>query len=546
MPSSKKTTWLIVASALIVILLVAYAVMRDTAKDVSPADIRTMLAEQRIVRVALTRHYDYFFTQESVVKTAAGQINSSEYDTLIVESHADASNIVMLMAVMVFALGVLSIWGRYWMKHRTAPSAQPYTIEPRSDDQMIKPMQSDVTFDDIGGISDVKEELEEIIDFLRHSHKYLRFGARLPRGVLLIGPPGVGKTMIAKAVASEANVPFYYHSGSSFVHIYVGMGAKRVQQLFSAAATNAPAIIFIDEIDAVGKMRDGGRSNDEREATLNQLLTEMDGFADSSGIIVIAATNKVELLDPALLRAGRFDRRVYVDLPTPSEREAIIQKYLKPIPHHLDTEMIAGNTVGFSGAALAALVNESALHALRRKVKHVEMHDVMMMRDKVAFGKKRTPFMSDRQKRCRAVYLAGKAVVACWYELPFDKVLLGSDTIRPTMSEPMLHHEIEARIRMLLAGKIACLLRFGEHTSAVANDLKEAKRLSEAMLFGYGMGSSMLPPKDEQAALLLRLEDETRTVLTAKNDAMQSIEEILLKNESIDRAMVREKIDAVL
>ncbi|MEJ2469416.1 MAG: AAA family ATPase, partial [Campylobacterales bacterium] len=334
----------------------------------------------------------------------------------------------------------------------------------------VQPAVSDVTFEDIGGISDVKEELEEIIDFLKNPQRYRHFGARLPKGVLLVGPPGVGKTMIAKAVAAEANAPFYYQSASSFVHIYVGMGAKRVSELFRAASANAPAIIFIDEIDAVGKVREGG-SNEEREATLNQLLTEMDGFTDSSGIIVIAATNKIDVLDPALLRAGRFDRRIFVDLPTPQEREAIIAKYLEKIPHSVIASEIAQITVGFNGAALAALVNEAALHSLRHRQIHVRMEDVLAVKDKVAYGKKRLPILNEEQKECRATYLAGKAVAAAWYDLPFEKVMLGSESIRPALSEPLMRHEIESHIRLLLAGKIMCEIRYHEHASSAKEDL---------------------------------------------------------------------------
>ena len=261
-------------------------------------------------------------------------------------------------------------------------------MEEIDKDFVIEPQKSDVTFADVAGISEVKEELVEIVDFLKNPQKYKEFGIKLPKGVLLVGPPGVGKTLIAKAVAGEAGVPFFYQSGATFVQMFVGVGAKRVKSLFNKAKQNAPSIIFIDEIDAIGKVR-GALRNDEREATLNQLLTEMDGFEKSEGVIVIAATNKVELLDDALLRAGRFDRRVYVELPGLDDREGILKIYLKNKPFKGDVREIAKMTVGFSGAALASLVNEASIYALNSNKKSIGIEDFLAVKDKVLAGKKR-------------------------------------------------------------------------------------------------------------------------------------------------------------
>ena len=216
----------------------------------------------------------------------------------------------------------------------------------------IQAVTSNITFKDVAGIKEIKEELEEVVDFLNNPSKYLQYGIKLPKGVLLVGPPGVGKTLIARAVAGEADVPFFYQSGASFVHIYVGMGAKKVRELFAKAKQSAPAIIFIDEIDAVGKAR-SGKSNDERESTLNELLTQMDGFDGDSGVIVIAATNKIEVLDDALLRAGRFDRRVHVGLPNIEDRKKILELYLNGKNHEINIEKLVNETAGFSSAALA-------------------------------------------------------------------------------------------------------------------------------------------------------------------------------------------------
>jgi ATP-dependent metalloprotease FtsH len=363
--------------------------------------------------------------------------------------------------------------------------------------------------------------------------------------VLLVGPPGVGKTMIAKAVAAEANVPFYYQSGASFVQIYVGMGAKRVQELFSAAKSNAPAIIFIDEIDAVGKKRDGSR-NDEREATLNQLLTEMDGFEDTSGVIVIAATNKIDVLDSALLRAGRFDRRIFVELPTPREREAILSKYLAHVPNNVSVEAIARMTVGFNGAALAALVNEAALLSLRQNDLRVTMEHIEAVKDKVLFGKKKIPVLTEEQKAFRARYQAGKAYIAHHFDLPFDKVVLTSETIRPATVEPMLKHEMEQCARVLLAGTAACELKFNEHGTNAADDIAQARELVESMVDTYAMGTSIVPEPSQKAETFKRLYSETKALLEGNDAVLDAIASILLERESISKEGVDKIVDEIL
>jgi ATP-dependent Zn protease len=347
--------------------------------------------------------------------------------------------------------------------------------------------------------------------------------------------------MIAKAVAHEADVPFFYQSGASFVQIYVGMGAKRVSELFAAAKKNAPAIIFIDEIDAVGKKR-GGERNDEREGTLNQLLTEMDGFEDTSGIIVIAATNNIEVMDSALLRAGRFDRRVFVELPTATEREAILEKYLRHIPHDLNVAEVARMTVGFNGAALAALVNEAALLCLRTREIQVTMHHFLLMKDKVMFGKKQLAVLSEKQRHYQARYQAGKVFAAIWFDLAFEKITLSNDTITPPTAEPLLQHEIEAHIRIHLAGMVACELRFGEHASNASHDLEVARDLATSMIEKYGMGTSLLPQAQDIGALLERLQQETRILLERYSLSLDRLEAILNEYEQISKALAKETV----
>ncbi|MGB6018989.1 MAG: AAA family ATPase, partial [Sulfurimonadaceae bacterium] len=315
--------------------------------------------------------------------------------------------------------------------------------------------------------------------------------------------------------------------------------AKRVHELFVAAKNNSPAIIFIDEIDAVGKERDGNRS-DEREATLNQLLTEMDGFEDSSGVIVVAATNKIDVLDAALLRAGRFDRRVFVELPTPIEREAILHKYLSKVPNSVNVDEIVQMSVGFNGASLATLVNEAALLALREQAMQVSMDHFYAVKDKVAYGKKKLAILSPQQKQFRARYLAGKAVIAYSNNLPFEKVMLSSETIKPQMDAPMIKSEIEAHIKVLLGGMAACDIQFDEHATNVSNDLKQAKKLALEMVDQYGMGKSVVALVNEDVAILDTLYKEAKAELVQLESAIVAIESVLMEKEAITKEHISE------
>ncbi|MEO1938295.1 MAG: AAA family ATPase, partial [Sulfurimonas sp.] len=465
------------------------------------------------------------------------------------------NNLLIYLLVFIVVLGLGSLLFKFFQKRGflsdvsfkklSSDSADVTSTNPLDLSSPITPLKSDVSFEDIGGISDVKMELEEIIDFMKNPKRYKNFGARMPKGVLLVGPPGVGKTMIAKAVANAADVPFYYQSGASFVQIYVGMGAKRVHELFAAAKKNAPSIIFIDEIDAVGKKRDGQR-NDEREATLNQLLTEMDGFEGSSGVIVIAATNKIDVLDAALLRAGRFDRRIFVELPTKKERESILEKYLQKVPHDLDISTVASMTVGFNGAALAALVNEAALLALRQNDFQVTLEHFEMVKDKVMFGKKKLQMLNDKQKAYRITYQAGKVLVATYYDLPFEKLMLSNEHLTPTTDEPFIKQELEARIKMLIAGSVACDIKYGEHSSSAKGDLDEAKEIVKKMVLEYGMGSSIVADEEEQEVLLKRLYAETEVLLQKHANVIQVIESELREYESVTKQEVKKYLDAVL
>jgi len=322
-------------------------------------------------------------------------------------------------------------------------------------------------------------------------------------------------------------------------------GGKRVSELFSAAKKNAPAIIFIDEIDAVGKKREGGR-NDEREGTLNQLLTEMDGFEETSGIVVIAATNNIDVMDAALLRAGRFDRRIFVELPTAGEREAILQKYLRHIPNDLSVSDVAKMTVGFNGASLAALVNEAALLCMRQKEIQVKLEHFLAVKDKVMFGKKKIAMLSDEQRRYQVRYQAGKVFAATWFDLPYEKITLTNDAITPPTAEPQLRHEIEAHVRVHLAGIASSHLRFGEHASNASHDLSVAKDLVHAMIYEYGMGSSVLPSEEDEAKLMDRLYTEMSTLLERNENILAKFEAILDEYEHISKALARATMHEIL
>ncbi|SFV67345.1 Cell division protein FtsH [hydrothermal vent metagenome] len=551
MPISKSNRIVLIVSAFAIIALVLFALLRDNADAITLHQANSLLQNKQVKKVIVTKKYVYLKTVHGYYKIASSQVTPRMFVNYKVEVENESDILIYILSlVLFFGLGTLFI---KFLQNRGILRSVEFKSSEQSTNKMqsslalngpIEAIKSDVSFDDIGGISDVKIELEEIIDFMKNPKRYKNFGARMPRGVLLVGPPGVGKTMIAKAVANAADVPFYYQSGASFVQIYVGMGAKRVHELFAAAKKNAPAIIFIDEIDAVGKKRDGQR-NDEREATLNQLLTEMDGFEGSSGVIVIAATNKIDVLDSALLRAGRFDRRVFVELPTKKEREAILLKYLDKVPHELDVKVIAGMTVGFNGAALAALVNEAALLALRQNDFHVTIEHFFQVKDKVMFGKKKLQMLGEKQKAYRITYQAGKVVVATYFDLPFEKLMLSNEKLTPATDEPFIKEELEARVKMLIAGSVACDMKFDAHASSAKSDLDEAKEITLKMCQEYGMGSAIIPEEKEEEFMLKRLYEETKLLLESLGEVVSNVESVLQERESITKEEVKKYINEI-
>jgi len=378
----------------------------------------------------------------------------------------------------------------------------------KSKAKMLTEKQGRVTFDDVAGIDEAKEELEEIVEFLRNPQKFSRLGGKIPKGALLVGPPGTGKTLLARAIAGEAGVPFFTISGSDFVEMFVGVGASRVRDMFEQAKKNAPCIVFIDEIDAVGRHRGAGYGggNDEREQTLNQLLVEMDGFEANEGVIIIAATNRKDVLDPALLRPGRFDRQVTVGNPDIKGREKILGVHARktPLGPDVDLRIIARGTPGFSGADLANLVNEAALMAARIGRRFVTMEDFESAKDKVMMGaERRSMVLTADQKEKTAYHEAGHAVVGL--NLPMcDPVYkatiiprggaLGMVVSLPEMDRLNWHKdECEQKLAMTMAGKAAEILKYGEEhvSNGPAGDIQQASQLARAMVLRWGMSEKV-------------------------------------------------------
>ena len=448
--------------------------------------------------------------------------------------------------------------------------------------KLLSSQQKKVTFKDVAGAEEAKEELQEIIEFLKEPQKFQKLGGRIPKGVLLVGPPGTGKTLLARAIAGEAGVPFFSISGSDFVEMFVGVGASRVRDLFEQGKKNAPCIIFIDEIDAVGRHRGAGLGggHDEREQTLNQLLVEMDGFESNEGVILIAATNRPDVLDPALLRPGRFDRRVIVARPDVKGREGILQVHTKRIPlaEDVDITVLARGTPGFSGADLANLVNEAALNAARYNQKSVTMADFEGAKDKVLMGvERKSLIISDAEKRNTAYHEAGHALVAALlpHADPLHKVTiiprgmaLGVTMQLPSDDKHTYTRDfLESQIAIMMGGRLAEELFLGHMTTGAGNDIEQATEMARRMVCDYGMsslgpltfgkreeqiflGREIAQHRDysEDTAIKIDLEvkrfisegyEKAKKILEENRDTLARIAEALLEREVLDANEVR-------
>ena len=451
--------------------------------------------------------------------------------------------------------------------------------------RLLSMQQKKITFKDVAGVDEAKEELKEIIEYLREPAKFQKLGGRIPKGVLLVGPPGTGKTLLARAVAGEANVPFFSISGSDFVEMFVGVGASRVRDLFEQGKKNAPCIIFIDEIDAVGRHRGAGLGggHDEREQTLNQLLVEMDGFESNDGVILVAATNRPDVLDPALLRPGRFDRRVVVGLPDVRGREEILGVHVKKVPVSDDTNLnvLARGTPGFSGADLANMVNEAALSAARMNRKQVTMYDFEVAKDKVLMGAERkSMLLTDEEKRVTAYHEAGHALVSLMHEHsdPIHKVTiiprgmaLGVTIFLPGDRHNYTREYLEANLAIAYGGRVSEEIFLNQMSTGAGSDIESATDLARRMVCEYGMsrlGPLTFGKKEEQIFLgreiaqhrdfseetarqidleVRRLIDEAyqsaHGIVETNADAMHRIAAALLERETIDAEEVKMLIE---
>ncbi|SFS10694.1 cell division protease FtsH [Granulicella pectinivorans] len=445
--------------------------------------------------------------------------------------------------------------------------------------RLLSMQQKKITFKDVAGVDEAKEELKEIIEFLREAQKFQRLGGRIPKGVLLVGPPGTGKTLLARAVAGEANVPFFSISGSDFVEMFVGVGASRVRDLFEQGKKNAPCIIFIDEIDAVGRHRGAGLGggHDEREQTLNQLLVEMDGFESNDGVILIAATNRPDVLDPALLRPGRFDRRVVVDRPDIRGREEVLRVHAKKVPMAEDVNLnvLARGTPGFSGADLANMVNEAALTAARFNRKSVHMYDFEIAKDKVLMGAERKSMLrTPEELKITAYHEAGHTLVSALrsHSDPLHKVTiiprgmaLGVTVYLPEQDQHTVSRDyLETRLAMMMGGRVAEEIFLKQMTTGAGNDIERSTALARAMVCEYGMSDlgPMTFGKKEQEVFLGReigqsrdFSDDTAKQIDAEvrkfvDAAYKSAYEILDSHHDIMHRMAqalleRETLDSV-
>ena len=517
--------------------------------------------------------------KNDLLKSAREVVNGRPRVTKV-EEESSSSYIWPMLITWAPLLFIIAIW--IFMLRQMQSGGNKALSFGKSRAKLLNNQQKRVTFKDVAGVEEAKEELQEIIEFLKEPQKFQKLGGRIPKGVLMMGPPGTGKTLLARAIAGEANVPFFSISGSDFVEMFVGVGASRVRDLFEQGKKNAPCIIFIDEIDAVGRHRGAGLGggHDEREQTLNQLLVEMDGFESNDGVILIASTNRPDVLDPALLRPGRFDRRVVVSRPDVRGREGILKVHTRKIPlgEDVDISVIARGTPGFTGADLANLVNEAALNAARYNKKLVAMGDFELAKDKVLMGAERKSMViSNEEKRVTAYHEAGHTLVGLKVPNadPVHKVTiiprgmaLGVTQQLPEGDRHNYSQEyLLGQIAILMGGRIAEDTFLGSITTGASNDIERATELARAMVCEYGMsemGPLTFGKKEEQIFLgreiaqhrdfsedtAIKIDEQVKKIVTAQyeraksiieenRDTMIRLAECLLERESLDGVEIR-------
>jgi len=496
-----------IASLVILVILWSFFPTGPKAKEFTFSEFMDQVEQKNVQEVTL---------QENQVRgklkdgTAFKAVMPSQYADLIKALRENGVNIVVKdtgrsnwLAILLnwFPILLLIFFWFMFMRQMQAGGNKALSFG-KSRAKLFSAMQKKVTFKDVAGVDEAKVELQEIIEFLKDPHKFQRLGGRIPKGVLLVGAPGTGKTLLARAVAGEANVPFFSISGSDFVEMFVGVGASRVRDLFDQGKKHAPCLIFIDEIDAVGRQRGAGLGggHDEREQTLNQLLVEMDGFDSNEGIILIAATNRPDILDMALLRPGRFDRRIVVPMPDVRGREEILRVHARKVPlsDDVDLKVTARSTPGFSGADLANLINEAALLAARKGQNNVTMKDMEEAKDKVLMGvERRSMIISDEDKRNTAFHEAGHALVAALIPEadPIHKVTIIPRGLALGLTQQLPLSDrytytkdyLEAQLTVLLAGRATEEMTLGKVTTGAANDLEKATEIARKMVCQWGM-----------------------------------------------------------
>jgi len=484
--------------------------------------------------------------------------NNVKFDVKPREEPSILMSILISWGPMLLLIGV---W-IYFMRQMQGGGKGGAFSFGKSRARMLDESNNTVTFADVAGCDEAKEEVKELVDFLKDPQKFQKLGGRIPRGVLMVGPPGTGKTLLAKAIAGEAKVPFFSISGSDFVEMFVGVGAARVRDMFEQAKKSAPCIIFVDEIDAVGRHRGAGLGggNDEREQTLNQMLVEMDGFETNLGVIVMAATNRPDILDPALLRPGRFDRQVYVTLPDIRGREQILNVHMRKVPIGQDirADVIARGTPGFSGADLANLVNEAALFAARRNARVVEMVDFEKAKDKIMMGAERKSMVMDEEERRNTAYHeSGHALIGRMLPKldPVHKVTiiprgraLGVTVSLPEKDRYSYNRDyMLAQISMLFGGRIAEEVFMGQMTTGASNDFERATQLARDMVTRYGMSAALGPmvyAENEGEVFLGRSITKTTTMSEAtmlKVDA--EVRRIIDEQYAVARKLIEDNAD---
>ncbi len=505
--------------AIIVVFSFISSQSKPTSDTISLSQVVTEIQNDQVKNIVVKDNQVNITLKDDSVKTAEKEpsgtfleslqnygVSSEKIQALDIKvTNNDGSklalNIFLSLFVPILLIGLL-LW--FSIRQAQKGSAQAMSFG-KSMARMVLPSKDKkkrLTFKDVAGLKEAKEELYEIVEFLKNPKKYTDIGAKIPKGILLVGPPGTGKTLLARAVASEAEVPFFYTSGSEFVEMFVGVGASRIRDLFKTAEKNSPALIFIDELDAVGRSRGSGvgGGNDEREQTLNQILVEMDGFEPNKGLIVLAATNRQDVLDQALLRPGRFDRKVTLDLPDISEREQILAVHskTKPLKKDVSLRKIAERTPGFSGADLNNLLNEAAIFSAKKDEKDISELNILESIDKVLMGpERRSRIITEKEKKIVAYHEAGHAVCAYFMEHsdPVQKVTIiargqaGGYTLKLPTEDRRLHtkSEFEADIVVALGGYVAEEMIFGEVTTGASNDIQKLTQIAENYVRYYGM-----------------------------------------------------------